>query len=348
MQVTNARRRNLQIGVVITKHIAENACASALCSVGAARALLWSVIATQQAEGRTGMSRKRIVAATMTAAALGLGFVGYVALANGTEESANRPSGSSETSGSNTGYRANHQQAHGGAVFAWMDAAATWNHSPRHNEGEVTIGQCFMPSSSQDDEAAGSAMASDDTGRANKPAGGSSGASGYETDTWAGGHRYAGGYAGGGGFSGGVGSGGKNNNASGSSDPSSSKPTQDAPAPASSTAEEPGSGSADPKAGDPPQVSQDPPANDNTGNPTNPPTQEQTKDLDKTPDEKPEQKPDVDQTKDEGKGGGTDETTPPWVDTAPKDVHGVPEPATMGMLGFALAAAAALRRRRRN
>ncbi len=74
------------------------------------------------------MSRKKIVAATMIAAALGLAFAGYTATrANGTDE-VPVPLRAMPLK-ADAGYRQNHQVEHNGAVFEWMDAAASLDHT---------------------------------------------------------------------------------------------------------------------------------------------------------------------------------------------------------------------------
>jgi len=274
------------------------------------------------------MSRKRIVAATMTAAALGLAFAGYTATrANGTEEMPRhaRPLPVS----ADAGYRQNHQVGHNGAVFEWMDAAASLDGSTdlhaAHHEDPVTGKDLVAGTEEADLEPVALEHASRVglNGWAGFGLAGGGGGSQKGADEWGGGHyagNFAFGFGGGiGSFGGGGGAGGNGSKGtSGTNDPAGDKPHQDAPAGSNDNKDEK-PGTNDPK--DQPPV-------------TGPST------LNPGPDEHTPG----------GPNGPTGPTGPnPGGDHPPPGgAHDVPEPATLGLLGFGMIAAAALRRRRRS
>jgi PEP-CTERM motif-containing protein len=271
------------------------------------------------------MSRKKIVAATTIAAALGLAFAGYTATrANGTEDFP-RPANPLPVK-ADAGYRQNHQIEHNGAIFAWMDAAATLDHPRKPPSDESSRGKDLTTDTNDEEiEPVANEYAYAGSGWADYGHGGGGGTPKADEE-WGGG-RYAGNF--GFGFGGSGGGGGSNNNskgASGSNDPAGDKPQQDAPAPAGSSDNQDGKpGTSDPKAGDPPATGPS------------------------DPDPQPGEQKDDDQPP-----GGPDSGYPNGGDYPPNDggnpgpVHSVPEPASLGLLGFGLAAAAALRRRRRS
>lgn len=331
------------------------------------------------------MSRKRIVAATMIAAALGLAFTGYtITRANATEE--DPPQQASNHLKSDAGYRANHQIGHGPAVFAWMDAAATLTQPPRpHHEHSHEMDQ-NPPSKQTDEELAPISLAYADRyypGHGINGGGGGGGAPGTG-DGSGGGGRYAsnvGGFTlfssyGGGGLS------KESKDPSGSNHPAGDEPQHDSPPASSGDGSNDEPGNAEPEGNNPPVTGpneQDPPpaasgdgGNDQPGsaepegnNPpasgpdeqdppadTNPPSGEQNQDPPATEDPPAHEEP-TDGGDNGGGGNGGDDGGgagyPPPVDSGPPEqVHSVPEPATFGLLGFGIAAAAALRRRRRS
>lgn len=316
-------------------------------------------------------SRNKIVAATMGAAALGLGFAGYITRANGTEDQAAHPAYSVVSPGAR-GYRENHQVGHGAAVFGWMDAATMWSRSPKHSgSDEPEIGQCFIPIARDHDAAPVGAVAQDDHGDSGNRGHSGGGSVHAGVDAWSGsGSHYMGGFAGSFGSGGGFASrGNSSGGSSGLSKSSNDKPAQNAPPTASgSNTDQPSggnpnhpnngnpnppgnsnpnpSGSGEPKAGDPPPANNPNPPQNNS-NPPNPP---QNKPETQNPPIDPPAKPPVNPPAPQERPpeGGPNDAPPPWTEDPPKEVHSVPEPATTGLMAFGIAAAAALRRRRRN
>lgn len=279
------------------------------------------------------MSRKKIVAATMTAAALGLAFAGYTATrANGSEE---LPHARSLPLKADAGYRQNHQIGHNGAVFEWMDAATSLDHAmnTRGHEELPVLGKDLVADLGEEDELAPVITRHTDRVGADSYgfglASGGGGGTPKGAGEWGGG-RYAGNFGGFGGIAsfGGGGSGGggtvNTKGASGTNDVSGDKPHQDTPATSNTDTGQPGS--ADPKAGDP-----------STTGPTDLTPGEQNKGPD------PEQNPDSTS----GLPGG-DDHAPGNPHPHDPPTHSVPEPATLGLLGFGIIAAGALRRRRRS
>lgn len=279
------------------------------------------------------MSRKKIVAATMTAAALGLAFAGYTATrADGTEE---LPHARSLPLKADAGYRQNHQIGHNGAVFEWMDAAASLDHTlnTRGHEELPVVGKDPAAAVGDEEELAPvitrhADRVDADFGRFGLASGGGGGTP-KGADEWGGG-RYAGNFGGFGGIAsfGGGGSGGggtvHTKGASGTNDVSGDKPHQDSPATSNTGGGQPGS--ADPKPDTP------------TATPTDPLPGEQNKGPD------PEQDPDSTS----GLPGRDDHQSGDPGPSHDPPTHSVPEPATLGLLGFGIIAAGALRRRRRS
>jgi hypothetical protein len=313
------------------------------------------------------MSRKKIVAATMIAAALGLAFAGYTATrANGTDDVPEhlRPSPLK----ADAGYRQNHQIGHDGAVFEWMDAAASLTHSPNSDSSfaQVPISQREPAAfAAEADELTPveiehvTRIGPDTFAGLGLAGGGGAGGTPKAGDDW-GGARYVGSFGGIGGFGGfyGAGGGGGGGGAgpdthtkgtSGTNNPSSETPQ--AHTPSTSTG-----GTGDPPAGGP---NQDTPVN------PNPPAQQQSEDS--PGNQQPSSPNDGDHAGAPGGGPGTpgdpgapggDPGDSSWTPIGgdlpshptnpPGEVHSVPEPATLGLLGFGIVAAAALRRRRRS
>ena len=346
------------------------------------------------------MSRKRIVAATMIAAALGLAFAGYTATrANGTDDVPEhlRPSPLK----ADAGYRQNHQIGHDGAVFKWMDATAGLTQSPNIDSSfaEVPMSPREPGASGTESDELTSAEIEHathigaDTFAGLGPAGGGGGT--WKTgDDW-GGARYGGGFGGLGGFGGFYGAGGgggggagadtHTKGTSGSNNPSNETPQEQGPSTSTGgTGDQPGT--ANPKPGDPPAggAHEDTPAN------TNPPAQQQNEDSQGSadPSSPNEDQPNNDQPNNDHPNGGPNDgdhagapgggagtpggpgtpgdpgapggdpgdssgtpiggDLPGHPTNPPGNVHSVPEPATLGLLGFGIVAAAALRRRRRS
>ena len=95
------------------------------------------------------MSRQKIAAATMMAAALGLGFVGYIQAtrASNTEEQ-DFQVGDESFSAHDVGLT-NHQSRHDSAVFKWIEPERSSSKTP-NADGEPAIGQChWYPSASR-------------------------------------------------------------------------------------------------------------------------------------------------------------------------------------------------------
>jgi hypothetical protein len=298
------------------------------------------------------MSRKKIVAATSIAAALGLAFAGYSATrANGTEDFP-RPAKPLPVK-ADAGYRQNHQIEHNGAVFEWMDVAASLDRSTvlPGRDDEPVRGKDLVAGANENEELEPVAVEHAErvgSGWAGYglAGGGGGGGTPKNGDEWSGG-RYASafafGFGGGmGSFGGGGGGSGSSDNSkgtSGSNDPAGDKPHQDTPAGSNGNKDDkPGTG--DPKAGDPPATgptNQDPPSGEQNQNPPGGSNDGHQNDGD------------------HHNGGGNhhhDGDHPHNGGDHPNGghnpPHSVPEPATFGLLGFGIVAAAALRRRRRD
>jgi hypothetical protein len=296
------------------------------------------------------MSRKKIAAATMTLAALGLGFVSYVQVtrANPNREDRDFQAGEMSFPG-HRAYLANHQAGHGSSMSTWAHP----EDQAYSGSAEPYIGQCYYNPSEPD--ARTDAAESKYGGSAESPypvTGGHGAIYGGDGDSrWSSNFSVGGGGFGNVGFGGGGGGGkkhhdnssdnppqqpGSNDPPNGSNDtheghpqggdttpPGNGEPKAGDPPPPNngdqtqhSDDSPPGPGSGDPKPGEPPAANEGGDGHDPSGPPTNPDPPSQN------------------------------DGTPPQTEQPP-ETHAVPEPGTLGLLAFGMAAAA-LRRRRRN
>ena len=284
------------------------------------------------------MSRKKIAAATMTLAALGLGFVGYVQVtrANNDREERDFQVGGLSFPG-HRAYLANHQAGHGSAAFNWAPA----QDQEYSGSAEPYIGQCY---SDREDEQQARTDGHGGSGDMRPPAGsGGDHSSGGDSSRWSGNFSVWNGGFGGVGFGGGGGGGGggdkKHHDDSSGNLPQGSSDTHDRNPQQGDTTPR---GNDEPKAGDPPtnngdqtQHSDDSPAGPGSGDPKpgEPPLANEGSDGPQTNPNPPDQ-------------NDPHDGTPPQTDQPPES-HAVPEPGTLGLLALGMAAAA-LRRRRRS
>jgi hypothetical protein len=264
----------------------------------------------------------------MVMVALGLGFAGYIQAtrANNTEDEESA-AGSNAFAGRRA-YLANHQSGHGGGtLFHWTDTA-----TPKQNE--PFIGQCFYtPDEPSAPLSAGAGHSHEGSNDLIPPHSGGRGlfasnSGGGSSDGFDGGFFR-------GGFSGGAASASRGHGDNGKPGSAHDGPPAGTPTNTNGS-ESAGPGSAEPESGDAPpsnQHEEQTPPGPGTGDPQDP---SKTPEEEHTPTGPGPDHPD--------EGG----PYPPYFEDPPKDVHPVPEPATIGLFALGGLAAAALRRRRRN
>src|SRR5262249_39797486 len=105
------------------------------------------------------MSRNKIAAATITAAALGLGIVGYIQITRANDSDEPPHTRAEDLLLSSRGYLANHQAEHGGAEFFWPSDKVQTNHAPaiagESGEGSAAPAEELTASTESADEVSG-------------------------------------------------------------------------------------------------------------------------------------------------------------------------------------------------